>query len=97
LAGVVIGGLIAALGELGRLVATAGGGVRDGMQDVTATLLGIPLIGEQVAAPFAGAADAGVSMVAAGESFQQTAAVVAVVIGIAVALAPIALIALVWL
>lgn len=97
LVGVLVGALIAGLGEIGRAVADAGGGFRDSMSELGTTLGGIPLIGETVASPFAGAGDAGASVVAAGESFQQVVAVIAVLAGIGIALLPITVIALVWL
>ncbi len=96
-AGIVIGGLIAGLGEIGRLAVDAGGGFRNAMQDAESALAGIPLLGEHVAAPFAAAGGAGTSMVEAGESFQQVVIAVAVLAGLAVALVPLAIIALVWL
>ena len=95
--GILIGALIAGLGEIGRLAADAGGGFRDAMGDAESALAGIPLLGEHVAAPFAAAGGAGASMVDAGEQFQQVVVAVAVIAGLAVALVPLAVVALVWL
>jgi len=97
LVAIVMGSLIAGFGEVGHRIAEVGSGFEATMQDFGDALAGIPLIGEPVAQQVSGAAEAGASMAAAGSSIQQAVAVIAVLTGLLIALAPIGLVAVVWL
>jgi hypothetical protein len=95
--GIAVGGAIVALGEFGRAVEEAGEGLQRSMSDAASTLGGLPLVGETAAAPFEQASDVGASLAASGQDQQRFTTTLGVVVGLIVALLPIALVLLVWL
>jgi hypothetical protein len=64
--------------------------------DVEGRIGGIPGVGDDLAAPFRGAADAAESLAAAGRSQAETVADVALLVGIAVFLIPVLLVAVLY-
>lgn len=95
--GVAVRGMIAALGEVGIRLEEAGSGFGGTMSEIGESLGQVPLIGPGIAAPFQGASDAGQSLAEAGRSVHDTVALIATVVGLLVAVAPIAAILLLWL
>ncbi len=95
--GVLVHGVIAALGELGVRLQDAGTGFSGTMTEIGDTLGGIPLIGQGIAAPFEGASGAGDSLAEAVQAVQGTVTAVAIMAGILVAAGPVVAILLLWL
>lgn len=86
-----------ALAAPGREIADAGGGLAGTLRDAGTAVRGIPLVGDGISKPFAGAGDAADQIAAAGTA--QVAAVehLAMWLAIAVAAIPILVLALVYL
>ncbi|MGV8857231.1 hypothetical protein [Rhodoglobus sp.] len=95
--GVWVYQLIAAFQQLGVQMQEAGAGFRSTMIELGDTLGSVPLIGAGIRVPFDGASDAGVALENAGQSQQDTVLATATVVGIVIAVVPIALILLLWL
>lgn len=95
--GTGIGTAIAALGAFGRSVEEAGEGLRRSMSDAASTLGDIPVLGDAAAAPFEQASGVGASLAASGQDQQRLMTTLGVVVGLIVAVLPIALVLLVWL
>jgi hypothetical protein len=57
----------------------------------------VPLVGERLQTPFDRAADAAAALAAAGRTQQEVVEQIALLLGVATALVPIALVALLWL
>ena len=87
--GVTVWGAIHALGDFGRQVAEAGGGLQKSMTDAASTLAGLPLLGDAAAAPFRDASGVGASLVQSGQEQRRFVGGVAVWAGILVALLPL--------
>lgn len=84
------------LGQPGRATASAADEMAGRFHDVEGRIGGIPGVGDDLAAPFRGAADAAESLAAAGRSQAETVADIALLVGIAVFLIPVLLIAVVY-
>ncbi|MET0303425.1 MAG: hypothetical protein ABW040_05210 [Microbacteriaceae bacterium] len=95
--GVTVHALIVAIADLGRQIEDAGSGFRETMTDIGDRLGGIPLIGGGVRGPFDAASGAGGALEDAGRAQQDVVSTAATLLGVGVALAPIALILLIWL
>ncbi|MDH6181009.1 hypothetical protein M2152_001191 [Microbacteriaceae bacterium SG_E_30_P1] len=95
--GVTVYGLVAQLAQWGRDVENAGAGFRDTMTEVGENLGSIPLIGPGIRVPFDGASGAGETLEAAGQSQQETVALLATTLGVGIAVLPIVTILLLWL
>lgn len=78
-----------ALAGPGERIAEAGGGLADGLRDVGATVGGVPLLGDEVGAPFVGAGDAADALAAAGDAQVDAVTQLALWLGLAVAAIPI--------
>ena len=85
-----------ALGRPGRATATAADEMAGQFRDVEGRVGGIPGVGDDLAAPFRGAADAAGSLAAAGRSQAETVADVALLLSIAVFLVPVLLVAVLY-
>jgi len=85
-----------ALGGPGRATASAADEMAGRFQDVEGRIGRIPGVGDDLAAPFRGAADAAESLAAAGRSQAETVADVALLAGIAVFLVPVLLVAVLY-
>ena len=95
--GVTVFQLVNNLGAFGAQMEEAGSGFRDTMIDIGETLGGVPLIGGGIRVPFDGASQAGESLVQAGQDQQTAVFQLALVLGIGIAVLPVAMILLVWL
>ena len=84
------------LGQPGRATASAADELAGRFHDVEGRVGGIPGVGDGLAAPFRGAADAAESLAAAGRSQAETVADVALLVGIAVFLIPVLLVAVLY-
>ncbi|MFI2363711.1 hypothetical protein [Promicromonospora sp. NPDC019610] len=84
------------LGRPGRATATAADDMAARFHDVEGRIDGIPGVGDDLAAPFSGAADAAESLAEAGRSQAETVADVALLVGLAVFLVPVLLVAVVY-
>jgi hypothetical protein len=84
------------LGRPGRATASAADEMAGRFHDVEGRIGGIPGVGEGLAAPFRGAADAAASLAAAGRAQAETVADVALLVGIAVFLIPVLLVAVLY-
>jgi hypothetical protein len=84
------------LGQPGRATASAADEMAGRFHDVEGRVGGLPGVGDDLAAPFKGAADAAESLAAAGRSQAETVADVALLVGIAVFLIPVLLVAVLY-
>lgn len=95
-AGAAVHATVVALADLGRQIEDAGTGFRENMTEIGETLGGVPLLGEGIRAPFDAASGAGGTLESAGQTQQDVVSTAAVLLGLAVALAPIGFILLLW-
>jgi len=84
------------LGQPGLATASAADEMAGRFHDVEGRIGGIPGVGDNLAAPFRGAASAAESLAAAGRSQAETVADVALLVGLAVFLVPVLLIAVLY-
>jgi hypothetical protein len=84
------------LGRPGRATASAADEMAGQFHDVEGQIGAIPGVGDDLAAPFRGAADAAESLAAAGRSQAETVADIALLVGIAVFLIPVLLVAVLY-
>jgi hypothetical protein len=84
------------LGRPGLATASAADEMAGRFHDVEGRIGGIPGVGDNLAAPFRGAASAAESLAAAGRSQAETVADVALLVGLAVFLIPVLLIAVLY-
>ncbi|MFD7307456.1 hypothetical protein [Promicromonospora sp. NPDC059942] len=84
------------LGRPGLATAGAADDMAARFHDVEGRIDGIPGVGDDLAAPFSGAADAAESLAEAGRSQAETVADVALLVGLAVFLVPVLLLAVVY-
>lgn len=84
------------LGGPGRATASAADQMAGQFHDVEGRIGGIPGVGDSLAAPFRGAADAAESLAAAGRSQAETVADIALLAGLAVFLVPVLLVAVLY-
>lgn len=87
---------IRTLGAFGRDLEAAGSDFQNGLTDAAEALGDVPLIGDGIRGPFDAAASAGAAVAEAGRGQQQFVEVIALSTGWAVALAPLMLLALLW-
>ena len=95
--GVVVRNTIAALGGVFVNLQDAGAGFEGTMGEIGERLGGVPLIGDGIRGPFDQAAGAGVAIADAGRTGQAVVETIATVAGLGFALAPIAVVVLLWL
>lgn len=75
---------------------SAGTSVADRMTDIAGQVVRIPLVGEELDAPFTGAAEAGGDLVRAGDALESSVRTAAWVVSVLSAGTPILLVVLVW-
>lgn len=97
LLGFAVHSFVLTFAAFGRQLEDAGTGFRDTMSDAAETLGNVPLIGGGVRAPFDSASDAGTVLGDAGTQQQALVAQLALVLGLVVALIPIAILVRFWL
>ena len=95
--GVATHALVVTFADLGRQLEGAGSGFQQTMTDAADRLGDVPLIGSGIRGPFDSASDAGGLLQEAGRSQQAAVEQAAVLIGLTVALVPIALLVRYWL
>jgi len=81
----------------GRTLESAGTGLADNLADAGGKVGRVPVVGDQLTAPFAKAADAARAVAAAGQDQQEVVREVALALGVITAVAPVLLVLLVWL
>ncbi|MCU1404572.1 MAG: conserved rane protein [Glaciihabitans sp.] len=95
--GVAVGRLILTLAGFGRDIEGAGLDLQRTLGDAATTLGGIPLVGSRAEDTLSDASAVGRAIAEAGRDQQQLVATASTIIGIVIALVPIALIARYWL
>jgi hypothetical protein len=88
---------VVALGAVGEQVESAGGSLAGHLGDAGQTAAGVPLVGDELRAPFDRAAGAAQALAEAGREQQEVVAQLGLLLGLATALVPIAVLALLWL
>ncbi|MFC8193142.1 hypothetical protein ACFUMH_15920 [Cellulomonas sp. NPDC057328] len=89
--------LVARLGAPGRTLEDAGTSLRDSLGSAGETVSRIPVVGDDVRAPFDAAGGAAGSIAAAGVEVQDGAARLALAVAVAVALGPVGVVVVAWL
>lgn len=97
LIGRFVHGVVGALAAPGVTLEEAGTSLRGGLLDVGESMAGVPLVGDQLQAPFESAAGAAGSVADAGVGFQEGVAQVAIVVAVAVVAWPILAVAGRWI
>ena len=87
--------LVSTLAAPGRTMASAGASLHEGLASAGEQISEVPLVGDELRAPFDAAGDAADTLRGAGESLQEGVARAALLTSVAVALWPI-LVVLVW-
>ncbi len=88
--------LVARLGAPGRTLEDAGTSLREGLTSAGRSVSGIPVVGDEVRAPFDAAGGAAGSIAAAGVQVQDGAARLALAVAVAVALGPVLVVLVAW-
>lgn len=96
-AGIWLHDLVGKLAVPGQKLEGAGGGLADNLADAGGKVGRVPIVGDELTTPFARAADAARAVAEAGQDQQELVADLAVVLGLAAAAVPVALVALIWL
>ncbi|QCB93215.1 hypothetical protein [Cellulomonas shaoxiangyii] len=89
--------VVARLGAPGRTLEDAGTSLRDSLGSAGDSVAGIPVVGDDVRAPFDAAGGAAASIAAAGVQVQEGAARLALAAAVAVALGPVLVVLVAWL
>lgn len=95
-AGRAVHDLTFTLGRPGRATADAADQMAGRFHDVEGRVGAIPGVGDGLAAPFSGAADAAESLAAAGRSQAETVTDLALLVGVAVAVIPVLLVVVLY-
>lgn len=96
-AGMWLHDLVQKLAVPGQKLEGAGGGLADNLADAGGKVGRVPVVGDDLTAPFEKAADAARAMAEAGRDQQELVGDLALVLGLAIAAFPIALVVLLWL
>lgn len=89
--------LVEKLAVPGQKLEGAGGGLADNLADAGGKIGRVPVVGDDLTAPFERAADAARAVAEAGRDQQDLVGELALVLGLAIAAFPIALVVLLWL
>lgn len=89
--------LVQKLAEPGQRLEGAGTGLANGLSDVGSKINRVPLVGDELTAPFNGAADAARSMADAGQQQQQVVDDLALALSLGLLVFPLGLVLFVWL
>ena len=81
----------------GQKLEGAGSGIADNLADAGDKVGGVPLVGDELTAPFGRAADAARSLADAGRQQQEIVGDLAVALGIGLAAVPVLLVLVLWL
>lgn len=90
-------GTVAQLAAPGRTLENAGTTLSDGLGSAGDTVARVPLVGDDARAPFTAAGDAADSISRAGLEVQESAAQLAMLLGITIAAVPVVLVVALWL
>ncbi|GID93344.1 hypothetical protein ACFQFC_16760 [Amorphoplanes digitatis] len=96
-AGIWINDLVEKLGVPGQKLQEAGVGIAGNMNDISGKVGRVPLVGDELTAPFTKAADAADRLAEAGRQQQEMADNLALVVSLAIIVGPLALVLFVWL
>lgn len=89
--------VLLSLNRPGELMASTGEGFAEHMNTAAENVRQVPLAGDALATPFTNLSETGESLTAAGDSFQETVASLALTLPLVVALLPLLLLATTWL
>lgn len=90
-------GLVMTLAAPAEPLREAGTGLSSRMRDIADRIAGVPLVGEELDAPFVGTAAVGDDLVAAGDQLEAAVRTVAWVVSLLSAGTPVLLVLLLWL
>ena len=96
-AGIWVHDMVQKLGVPGQKLESAGTGIADNLADAGGKVGRVPLVGDELTAPFTGAADAARSLAEAGRQQQEIVGNLALVLALLVVAVPLALVLFVWL
>lgn len=96
-AGLWMHDLVLKLAVPGEKLQGAGSGIADNLADAGDKVGGVPLVGDELTAPFTRAADAARSLADAGRQQQEIVGDLALALGIGLAAVPLLLVLLLWL
>jgi hypothetical protein len=96
-AGIWINDLVQKLGVPGEKLQEAGTGIAGNLGDISGKVGRVPLVGDQLTAPFTKAADAANALAEAGRQQQDMANNLALVVSVAIIAGPLALVLFIWL
>jgi hypothetical protein len=94
--GVAVHDAVDALGAVGQQVEEGGASLAGNLGEAARGAAAVPLVGDQLRAPFDAAAGAGRALAAAGRTQQEAVSDLALLLGWAIALVPIAVVVLFW-
>lgn len=97
LVGLAVHSAIMTIAEVGRQVQSGANGVAGNLESAGDSADRIPLVGDTVSKPLTAASAAALDIASAGHNLSTTATWLAVVLAVAVAAAPIVLVAMPWL
>lgn len=89
--------LVQKLAIPGQRLEGAGTGLADGLSDVGSRINRVPIVGDELTAPFNGAADAARSLAGAGQQQQDAVGDLALALSIGLLVFPLGLVLFVWL
>ena len=89
--------MVEKLGVPGAKLESAGGGIADNLADAGDKVGDVPLVGDELVKPFAGAADAARALADAGRTQQEVVGRMAVVLALVAVAVPLALVLFGWL
>ena len=89
--------VLLSLNRPGELMTSTGEGFTEHMSTAAENVQQVPFAGEALATPFVNLSESGTTLSAAGDSFQETVAQLAVTLPLLVAVIPLYLIATTWL
>jgi hypothetical protein len=87
---------VVALGAVGRRLEDGASSLADNLGEAGRQAAGVPLVGDELRSPFDRAAGAARAVADAGQAQQEVVADLGLLLGVATALVPIALVVLVW-
>jgi hypothetical protein len=96
-AGLWVHDLVLKLGVPGQKLETAGGGIADNLADAGSKVGRVPLVGDDLTAPFTRAAEAARSLAEAGRDQQEIVGNLALVLALLLVAVPRALVLFLWL
>ncbi|MEV6492942.1 hypothetical protein AB0M20_30615 [Actinoplanes sp. NPDC051633] len=96
-AGVWVHDLVLKLGVPGQKLESAGGGIADNLADAGSKVGRVPLVGDDLTAPFTRAAEAARSLAEAGRDQQEIVGNLALVLALLLVAVPLALVLFLWL